>query len=415
MNKQLIMGVLGLFLLGACQQKSAEEGHAHNHETEAHEEHHHNHEGHDHAHEGHTHEHEGHNHEHETAKGHSNEGDGDEIILSPEKARAAGVEVGEVKRGSFRQVLKSGGELEAAQGNESVVVATVAGVVRLGRQAVEGVSVNKGTPLLTLSSRHIGQGDAAERARTTYENAEREYRRMKALAEERIVSERELTPVRQAYEEARIAYEALQGGQTSDGQQVTSPLSGYVKELMVKEGDYVEVGQPLFSVTQTRRLRLRADVPARHAAALRQVQTAHFCTPATGQVYALEQLNGRLIATGRATASGSRYIPVTFELDNRGDLLPGQPVEVSLLGATQEGVIVLPRTALTEEQGSYFVYLQLDEEGYRKQLVEVSADNGLEVLIASGLKEGERVVTRGAYQVKLAGASNAIPAHSHEH
>ena len=91
MNKQLIMGVLGLFLLGACQQKSAEKGHAHNHETEAHEEHHHNHEGHDHAHEGHTHEHEGHNHEHETAKGHSDEGDGDEIILSPEKARAAGV------------------------------------------------------------------------------------------------------------------------------------------------------------------------------------------------------------------------------------------------------------------------------------------------------------------------------------
>lgn len=405
MNKQLIMGVLSLFLLSACQQKSAEARHEHNHAAEAHE-------GHNHAQEGHDHEHEGHSHEHE---GESHEGHSDEIILTPEKARAAGVEVSEVKRGSFRQVLKSGGELEAAQGNESVVVATVAGVVRLSRQAVEGMSVNKGTPLLTLSSRHIGEGDAAERARTTYENAEREYRRMKALADDRIVSERELAPVRQAYEEARIAYQAIQGGQTADGQQVASPLGGYVKELMVKEGDYVEVGQPLLSVTQTRRLRLRADVPARHAAALRQVQSANFCTPATGQTYALDDLNGRLIATGRATAAGSRYIPVTFELDNRGDLLPGQPVEVSLLGATQEGVIVLPRTALTEEQGSHFVYLQVDEEGYRKQLVEVGADNGLEVLIASGIHEGERVVTRGAYQVKLAGASNAIPAHSHEH
>ena len=37
------------------------------------------------------------------------------------------------------------------------------------------------------------------------------------------------------------------------------------------------------------------------------------------------------------------------------------------------------------------------------------------VQILSGIKAGDRVVTQGAYQVKLACASNAIPAHSHEH
>jgi multidrug efflux pump subunit AcrA (membrane-fusion protein) len=45
----------------------------------------------------------------------------------------------------------------------------------------------------------------------------------------------------------------------------------------------------------------------------------------------------------------------------------------------------------------------------------VGVDNGNEVQILSGLKEGDRVVTKGAYQVKLASASNAIPAHNHEH
>lgn len=69
----------------------------------------------------------------------------------------------------------------------------------------------------------------------------------------------------------------------------------------------------------------------------------------------------------------------------------------------------------TEEQGIFFVYLQLDEEGYKKQEVTLGADNGKSVQILTGIKPGDRVVTEGAYQVRLASASNAIPAHSHEH
>ena len=80
-----------------------------------------------------------------------------------------------------------------------------------------------------------------------------------------------------------------------------------------------------------------------------------------------------------------------------------------------ENVISLPHTALTEEQGSFFVYLQIDEEGYKIQPVTLGADNGEKVQTLSGVKAGDKVVTQGAYQVKLAGATNAIPAHSHEH
>ena len=86
-----------------------------------------------------------------------------------------------------------------------------------------------------------------------------------------------------------------------------------------------------------------------------------------------------------------------------------------LLAAEREGVLSLPVEALTEEQGVYFVYVQLDEDCYRKQAVTVGASDGERVEITSGLKDGERVVTRGAIHVKLASASNAIPAHTHNH
>jgi multidrug efflux pump subunit AcrA (membrane-fusion protein) len=59
--------------------------------------------------------------------------------------------------------------------------------------------------------------------------------------------------------------------------------------------------------------------------------------------------------------------------------------------------------------------VQLDEEGYQRREVTLGGSDGQRVEIKSGLKEGEKVVTKGAIHVKLASASNAIPAHTHEH
>jgi multidrug efflux pump subunit AcrA (membrane-fusion protein) len=80
-----------------------------------------------------------------------------------------------------------------------------------------------------------------------------------------------------------------------------------------------------------------------------------------------------------------------------------------------EQVISVPVSALIEEQGIYSVYVREHEEAYRKVTVKLGANNGSEVQILSGLNVGDEVVTEGAYQIRLASASNAIPAHSHSH
>ena len=81
----------------------------------------------------------------------------------------------------------------------------------------------------------------------------------------------------------------------------------------------------------------------------------------------------------------------------------------------RSNVISLPLTALPEEQGIRFVYIQVDAEGYRKQEVTLGESDGERVEILSGVKKGDRVVTKGAVQVRLASAANAIPAHNHNH
>ena len=448
MKKLFFMGVMGMFLLGSCNNHSghSHEGHEHEGCTHSHEEQAHNHEGHSHEqdHEGHNHEagehnHEGHNHEATDAhdqEGHNHEGHNhaqeakadahaghdhghehgsnpDEIILAPEKAKAAGVASMEIQPKAFRQVIKASGEVQSAQGNESTIVANVSGVVSFQRSVTEGMQVGKGTALMSISASNLQDGDPAERARIAYESAKADFDRASRLVESQIVSQKEFNAIKEKYESAKLAYEALSKNQTKNGVSVTSPMGGYIKNLLVKEGDYVAVGQPLATVTQNNRLFLRADVSERYYKYLNGITSANFKTPYDNQVYELEALNGKLLSYGKS--AGSFYVPVTFSFDNKGDIMPGSFVEIYLLSKPMENTIALPIEALTEEQGLYFIYIQKCAESYRKQEVKLGASNGKEVEILSGVNPGDKVVVKGAYHVKLASASNALPAHSHEH
>lgn len=407
MKKLYLLGAFFCTLLLASCGGKKDHNHDHEHGTECSE---HNHEGHDHGSEGHNHEGEDHDHEHEAEATHS-----DEIIFPQAKAEAAGVTVETIQPKTFHQIIKTSGQVLAAQGDETVVVATVSGVVSFKSPVTDGMTIRQGAQLLVLSSKDMIDGNPVQRAKVAYEIAKKEYERAQGLLESKIVSEKDFNQIKQSYENARISYEAVAKNQTAGGQVITSPMSGFIKSCLVSEGDYVQVGQPLVSITQNRRLFLRADVSEKYYGYLKNITTANFKTPYDDKVYELPELKGRLLSFGKASGAASFFVPVTFEFDNRGDVIPGSYVEVYLLSSPMNNVLALPHAALTEEQGLFFVYIQVDEEGYKKQEVTLGADSGKEVQILTGLNPGDRVVTKGAYQVKLASASNAIPAHSHEH
>ena len=384
MKNYILTGTLCMLLFGGCGE------HAHDHE----------HENHDHEAEIHA--------EEKTA--HS-----DEIVLTPEKAKAAGVEAEVIHSGAFREVIQAGGQILSAQGQEATVVAASSGVVSFSRKIAEGIEVGQGSELLSVSAEHIQEGDPVRKAKVAYEKAKEEYERAEKLVGSQIVSQKEFAALREAYQNARLTYEALLPSKSGKGVAVKAPIGGFVKNCLVKEGDYVTVGQPLMTVTQMRRLVLKADVSERYYTQLPRIVSANFKTPYNNKVYCLENLGGKVLSFGKSSGDTSYYVPVTFEFDNRGDMVPGAFVEVFLLSGERQGIISLPESALTEEQGLYFVYLKLDDECYKKQEVQLGTSNGERVEILSGLKDGDTVVTRGAIHVKLAAASNAIPAHSHNH
>ena len=394
MKRTILLSITILsYILWSCSGSSSHEEHQHSEHIEEHDHEHSESEGHDHAAEGH----------------------GDEIILKKAEADAIGLTTKTMKPERFHSVISCSGTLSAAQGDEMTVVAPVAGVVSLaGRHIADGSQVAKGSVLLHLSSKKLAAGDPASKAYIDYETARKAYERAGELVKDQIISRQEYEQTARDYETARLAYEAMGGSRS--GSAVQAPMTGYLKNILVSDGDFVEMGQPLMTLSQNRRLQLRAEVPQRYYKELPTIVTANFKTTYDDRVYDLTQLNGKLLSYGRGTLAGGAYVPVVFELDNRGEVGPGACVEVYLRSSAVDNALVVPVSALTEEQGLYFVYLRLDEEGYKKQEVSIGDTDGAHVRILSGLHEGDRVVTRGVYQVKLAANSGVIPeGHSHNH
>lgn len=400
------IAILAISFMG-CKNNTSQDKHQHS-ENEIHAEH-----DHDHDHEGETaEEHAAHSHEAAEAKQHS-----DEIIFSKEQAAKTDFKVEEIQPGNFNQVVKTTGQILAAPGDEAVVAATSSGIVSFtSNKLSEGTSVKKGQSLFQICSKNMAEGDYYTKIKANYEAAKANYDRAESLVKDQIISRKDFEATRLEYKNAKTAYEAISGTKTEKGVSINTPINGHIKNILVKEGEYITAGQPLATVSQNQRLVLRAEVSQRYYNALKGINSANFKTPYDNQVYELADLNGRLLSFGKTSDNNSFFVPVSFEFDNKGEVIPGSFVEVYLISSPIENTLSIPVSALTNEMGVFYVYVQIDDEGYRKQEVTLGANNGKEVQVLKGLHAGDRVVTQGACQVKMASASGAIPhGHSHEH
>lgn len=368
------------------------------------------------------HDHDGHHHDTE----HAHDSDAhdsdahrhhDGIVLIPEKARAAGVKVESAHRGDFHGVIHTSGMVMAASCDETTVVATISGRIGHISHLSEGMRVASGTTLYTITSAGMmdASGDPVQRAKIDYEKARRDYERAESLVKDKIISEKDFLLAKSEYEAAQLTYHAVQRNRSAGGTVVAAPKAGFVKQNLVKEGDYVEAGQPLMVITQNQHLYLRAEVPERRWNELSQVRCAKFRTSYSDRLYDITDMGGKVQSYGRSSESGTAYVPIIFEFNNTGDVVPGSYAEIYLVTSDRHDVLTLPVAAITEEQGVYFVYVQTDEDEYRKQPVTLGMNDGERVEILTGVKPGDKVVTAGAIQVKLAAASNVIPAHNHNH
>lgn len=409
MKKIFFFGIalMGTMLLGACHSDHAHDGHDHSAEEHNHEA-----EGHDHEAEadGHNHEADEHDHDADEHAGHSAE-----ITFTEAQAKAAGLRLVTVEPGEFAEVVEVTGRLLPAQGDEATVSATMAGIVsQATKNLADGAAVRQGQQLFVINASAMADGNPAAAARAELEAARKALARAEQLAAEKLLPQRELDEARSRFRTAEAAARSL--GNETRTRAVAAPFTGYVKEVLVRPGDYVQPGQPLATVTQSQRLQLSADLPERHFALLPQIKDATFRLSYEPEwtAHCVSEMGGSLVSKGKASSATGFSVPVTFELPNRGRLVSGSFAQVYLQGATRKGVITVPNEALTEAQGLFFVYVQIHPERYQRQEVTIGATDGRRTEIRSGLTAGQHVVAQGATQVRLAANATVIPeGHSH--
>ncbi|MEG1607948.1 MAG: efflux RND transporter periplasmic adaptor subunit [Mucinivorans sp.] len=334
-----------------------------------------------------------------------------EIILPEAQAQKLGLEYETVKKTTFSGAIRVAGVIEPSADDRSTVVAATAGVVHFsGNPFNIGTFVRRGATLMTISSDELTDGNMTKRlgdAQAELLRAEAEYSRLEKLLSDKLATVAEVENARAALSLARSNVKVLTPN--GSGRSVTAPESGYVSSIDVQNGQYVEQGARLMSLSSGRELVVRGSLSSRHFDKLSQISTANFTTTSSPTLY-----TAKLLSRGNGVGDASRSVPVRFSLANRAELVAGQPVELFILTTARQGVITAPLTALTQELGGHWAYVRVDNEGYYKRFVELGQSDGERVEILSGLQPGDNLVTRGAYFVHMASMSSAIPSgHSH--
>lgn len=350
-----------------------------------------------------------------------------------------------------RQITSTGRVVPAAR-NQAVVAPPVGGILSGGQLPRVGQQVSRGQVLAVLSQRptaaesaqiaasnaqlRIEQaridaerrrlGQAANEAQVRLNQAKIEYERAQRLYERKAYSLRQLQAAEADYKAAQANYaaateqsKALGGPAASLGSvgvqtsySVSAPISGVVVKVSKAMGEQVAPGEQIVEIVNLDTVWVEAPIFERDLSFLSRQAKPVFTTPA----YPGSEFTGNILDIGAVIDEQSRATTVTFEVPNRDRTLRiGMQANVRIDAGEGQEAIVVPKEAVLEHEGKKIVYVLLSGEEFQRREVTVGDELGDKVALLSGVEPGERVVTQGAYQLKLQELKPAdAGAHSHE-
>lgn len=337
-----------------------------------------------------------------------------------------------IKERPAREVLRVPAEISPSVGGEAEVTAPFSGRLASSSLPPIGTAVQKGQVLATIMSPTSSPSElpALELAKTEAEVA------LQAARKERERAERLLSagagPARRV-EEARFAEQTAEARVTAatarlaqyresreaSGYPATTqpallraPIAGMITGTHATSGSNVEAGTVLFKIVNADTVYVSAIVPESELPRIAQFREAEL--EVTGGA-ATRRLN-RLVSVGRLVDPNTRTFRVIYESSNQDrSLAINQTVFARMLGTTGQPMPAIPASAVVDDGGRPVVFVQLEGEAFARRPVKLGQTEGSYVQVVEGVKPGDRVVSRGAYLIRLSALSNQIPAHGHVH
>lgn len=335
----------------------------------------------------------------------------------------------EVTKRPLRAAITATGMLRGRPDGEALLTAPAPGQVQsAGKFPVLGQSVTKGEVLAYLTPRLGGDTDMASlqaearKAKVELDQASRERSRMESLFKDEAVPEKRLLAARAGEESARAGFAAAQGrlgqyGGSAGGIPLRAPVSGTIADVRVSPGAFALEGSLLFHIADRRVLWLELRVPESEAARLTAPSGATFHVDGVEQGFEIiPGKNGRLIATGGAVDVTTRTVPVLFEFTQPDERLRiGMAVKAQVYAGAAREAVAIPASAVLDENGIATVFVMTSGESFERRPVRIGARDGDWIEVVEGLEPGQRVVSRGAWLVKLAATRTGEIGHGHAH
>ncbi len=260
-----------------------------------------------------------------------------------------------------------------------------AGVVAEAR-VVEGQRVEKGAELFELDPRAAKV--AVQRAQDAVTHAQQIVTLQKDLIAGQNTSVRNL---QDAQAQLATAQADLAAAETQLAYlHVTAPLAGTVTRVNVKPGEAVDLTTPLAEIVDLARLVVAASIPAAQAGALKAGQSVELQTE--------PPLSASLSFVSPAVEATNDTVLVRAALPAGSAVRPGQFVRLRVVTATHTDCLAAPaESVVTDAEGQSVIAVVKSDEAEQAPVKTGLREGGLVEIEAPGLKEGQTVVTVGAY------------------
>ncbi len=324
-----------------------------------------------------------------------------------------------IMRQPFAFVIRTGGRIMNDSKDIEIITAKSSGIVKFSSHTFfPGVKTGRKQHLFSISGEQLADDNTELRfmqIKADLEKAAANYERAKSFVADKIITQESFLQSKNEYDKILNEYNNLNSTFGSSGNIISSPADGYVREVFVTEGQLVTTGQPLASIVIEHKLVLKADVSPDHLEKLSSIEKANFTVGYSKKVFKTDEMNGSRISFGRSTGENSFYVPVYFQMNFDRELIEGTFADVYLIGKETKNALVVPNSALMEEYGKLYVFVEHEDGDFVKRYITPGSNNGESTEVVDGLAENEVIVATGTYNIKLSLMSSNPSGNTHNH
>ena len=289
---------------------------------------------------------------------------------------------------TFDNNLALSGSIEA---NEQVEIRSeVSGIVK-NIYFQEGSNVSKGQVLFKVNDIEL-KAQLAQ-AKTKESLASENERRAKLLLQKEAISQEEYDVARADYQSAKAQSQLIQA--QIEKTSVRAPFSGKIGLRSISPGTYVTPTLLVAKLVNSGQLKITFSIPEKYASQVKKNSTITFKVTGSNQSY-----SAKIYAIEPEVEIATRTLKVRALADNKdGKLLPGTFADVQLPLDIIKDAVVIPTEAIIPVQDGKKVFIA--NKGMAKEvMVETATRTDASILVLSGLKVGDTVLTSGVMSLK---------------